>query len=156
MGDDHIRGKELDHIWVDEFPVNQPSTATEIKLRMDEAKHTHLSPGLWQKKIMDDFIDAQQYAAGSVIIRKPQMPDANGITLPIEMLFMRLRIGKFDPRGVTMLQVDLPFNYIDAYLKDGKAYVFVVNKTNEAVILEDDVNLFPSDKLITELRLIAG
>lgn len=47
-----------------------------------------------------------------------------------------------------------PFDYIDAYrVDDDKYYVFVV-QNKQAVVLEDG-SLFPSDALITQLRLLA-
>lgn len=49
----------------------------------------------------------------------------------------------------------IPFNFIEMYVTDEVAFVFVVNG-KEHVTLEDDPNMFPSDKLITELRLLIG
>ncbi len=48
-----------------------------------------------------------------------------------------------------------PFDHISSHLCDDKVLVFVVpHNKSDAVILEDDPNLFPSDTLITQLRLL--
>jgi hypothetical protein len=49
---------------------------------------------------------------------------------------------------------ELPFDKLDAYRGTDKVFVFL-GHNGEASILEDDPNLFPSDKLITSLRLVA-
>lgn len=84
-------------------------------------------------------------------IRKTPMFDVNN---PLDMIFMRMRMGKYDPAATLQMNVIIPFNFIEAYCKDGKAFVFVVTKQNRAVTLEDG-DLFPSDSLITQLRLLA-
>lgn len=48
-----------------------------------------------------------------------------------------------------------PFDHISSHLCDDKVLVFIVpHNKSDAVILEDDPNLFPSDTLITQLRLL--
>lgn len=59
-------------------------------------------------------------------------------------LAMRLRIHE----GMKM-----PFQHIHTVWTGEKVFVFVVQK-GEAVTLTDDSGLFPSDTLITQLRLI--
>jgi hypothetical protein len=61
------------------------------------------------------------------------------------MLRMRLRI----PEGQLP-----PYQHLNTALAGDKVFVFVVNR-DEAVILEDSRDLFPSDDLVTQLRLIA-
>lgn len=63
---------------------------------------------------------------------------------PLQMLFMRMRWSI------------CPFPHINAYVDNGKAYVFIVGMNGEPQVLKDDYNLFPSDTLITQLRLLAG
>lgn len=62
-----------------------------------------------------------------------------------QMLAMRLRISEGDK---------LPFDDIHTSLGKEKVFVFVV-QNDQAVTLEDDPLMFPSDTLITQLRLIA-
>ena len=57
---------------------------------------------------------------------------------------MRLRVHE----GMKM-----PFHHINTAWTGEKVFVFVVQK-GEAVVLTDDSALFPSDTLITQLRLI--
>jgi hypothetical protein len=47
-----------------------------------------------------------------------------------------------------------PFNHLDIFATPEKVLVFVVHNHNH-VTIEDDVSLFPSDELITKLRLMA-
>ena len=61
------------------------------------------------------------------------------------MLAMRLRITE----GARM-----PFDDLHTSLGKEKVFVFIV-QNDQAVTLEDDRNLFPSDTLVTQLRLIA-
>ena len=66
---------------------------------------------------------------------------------PISMISMRLHLKSGDY---------FPLPHIDAYLGPNCAIVFVVTKDHKAVIIEDDSALFPSDTLITQLRLLIG
>lgn len=60
------------------------------------------------------------------------------------ILCMRLRI----PDGGM-----IPFQHLSTALAGDKVFVFVV-QDNQAVTLEDTAALFPSDQLITQLRLL--
>ena len=59
-------------------------------------------------------------------------------------IYMRLRI----PEGGNH-----PFQYMSSAYAGDKVFVFVV-QDNQAVTLEDDATMFPSDQLITQLRLL--
>lgn len=61
------------------------------------------------------------------------------------MIAMRLRI----PEGERM-----PFDDIHTSLGKEKIFVFIL-QNDKPVVLEDDIGLFPSDALVTQLRLIA-
>jgi hypothetical protein len=63
------------------------------------------------------------------------------------MIAMRLRIPEGYPSG---------FEFINAHRVGDTVNVFIIAKDDgsEAIILKDDWNLFPSDALITQLRLI--
>jgi len=66
----------------------------------------------------------------------------------IECIRMRLKIGVSDSTKL--------FDHIDAYyspMTNGVVFVFVVNN-GQAQVLEDGWDLFPSDTLITKLRLL--
>lgn len=65
----------------------------------------------------------------------------------MRLLMMRLRV----PEGHIF-----PLPHVSLYVNSKKAYVFGVNKNEEPFTLEDDPELFPSDLLITQLRLIIG
>jgi hypothetical protein len=66
----------------------------------------------------------------------------------LRMIGMRLRLHE---GPVAMF----PFNHIDAYrISEERVVVFVVHKETP-VLIEDDGALFPSDALITQLRLLS-
>lgn len=48
-----------------------------------------------------------------------------------------------------------PFGFLQAIRSGQKVFVFLVHN-EEALVIEDGWDLFPSDTLITQLRLIAG
>ncbi|HEY7822613.1 MAG TPA: hypothetical protein VIG24_07265 [Acidimicrobiia bacterium] len=60
------------------------------------------------------------------------------------MMRMRLRVS---------IHKDLPFQHMSTVEIEEKILVFVV-QNNEYVVLEDETALFPSDTLITQLRLL--
>lgn len=71
-------------------------------------------------------------------------PIDNSFTLE-GMIAMRLRIQQGSR---------IPFDHLNcAYVTPEKVAVFVV-QNGQHMVLEDDANLFPSDTLITQLRLI--
>jgi hypothetical protein len=66
------------------------------------------------------------------------------------MIYMRLQAGKGEGN-----LVDSIFDFLAVHkLNDEKMAVFVCNNGDYAVI-EDDANMFPSDALITQLRMLA-
>jgi len=117
------------------LPSEPPSTATEVKARME---------------------NAMARIGGMMPMSSPMMPqDAlvgrsrpyDSGPHPMDMIAMRLHI----PNGE---RINLQF--ISAYVSDKVAYVFVVDNHGKHVTLEDTPDLFPSDALITSLRLIIG
>jgi hypothetical protein len=72
-------------------------------------------------------------------------PDTERKTLSdlraVEMILMRLHVSSF------------PFEFINAHLSGEVVHVFVITE-GKPVVFSDDYPLFPSDKLITQLRLI--
>jgi hypothetical protein len=114
-----------------------------------------------QKRMRDEFekysssiIHIDSHAADAL---KYLNPPAGSIQLPakvkkpmddpLQMIAMRMRWTS----GMLF-----PLPHISAYVKGNVAIVFVVNKENKPVCLEDDAELFPSDSLITQLRLLVG
>ncbi|CAB4124850.1 hypothetical protein UFOVP55_33 [uncultured Caudovirales phage] len=62
----------------------------------------------------------------------------------MRMIMMRLRITEAST---------IPFNHISTGLGGDHVFVFIV-QSDEPITLRDDVALFPSDTLITQLRLL--
>lgn len=60
---------------------------------------------------------------------------------PMDVLKGRLRINGF------------PFEHISHHINDKMAVLFIV-KSDKIVTLEDDPHLFPSDNLVTQLRML--
>jgi hypothetical protein len=64
------------------------------------------------------------------------------------------------PRDKIMMRLDLPegrrtFDYIHAQKsKSGDRYFVMILHDDKPVVIEDEASLFPSDALITQLRLI--
>lgn len=71
--------------------------------------------------------------------------DVNNYDHRLRMLNMRMRV----PEGSM-----LPFDHITVAKADDKVFIFLV-KNGKPALLEDDEALFPSDQLITQLRLLA-
>lgn len=75
---------------------------------------------------------------------------------PMSMICMRMKWGMFsdpgpDSAGFMMPQV--PFEHISVHLTKEVAIVFIVSK-GEPVTIKDDANIFPSDALVTQLRML--
>lgn len=64
----------------------------------------------------------------------------------LAMIGMRLRLKNGEK---------FPFEFMQAHVTDKSAFVFIVHDGKDYT-LQDDVNLFPSDELITKLRLMIG
>lgn len=64
----------------------------------------------------------------------------------MRMLHDRLRV----PEGAK-----LPFDFCEVHEGKEKMFVFIVHK-DKATVLEDDVNMYPSDSFIASLRLLIG
>jgi hypothetical protein len=61
-----------------------------------------------------------------------------------EMLSMRMR----------WVGVDNPFTHVDIQTAGEKAFVWIITKDAQSVVLEDEAAMFPSDKLITQIRML--
>ncbi len=62
------------------------------------------------------------------------------------MLCMRMR---WDPRGNIVA-----FDHIAVHSAGDKVFVWVITKDAQAVTIEDDAALYPSDALVTKLRMM--
>ena len=102
-----------------------------------------------------DWMDARPYNPPwatptlAPAINKNPVPTNLGSVIENEMyrsklVAMRLRLREGE---------NMPFQYFATALAGDKVFVFVV-QDGQAVVLEDDAPLFPSDKLITQLRLL--
>ena len=81
---------------------------------------------------------------GTMVSPRPDM-DINSDRGRLNMLAMRLRVREGEI---------WPFDSIQTSLGNEKVFVFILQGDKPA-IFEDDVLMFPSDTLITQLRLIA-
>lgn len=93
----------------------------------------------------------QGYNVGQLVLRddtvfKEEITLRIGTMNDMQLLMSRLRV----PPGMLM-----PFEFLNCHVSKGKAFVFVV-KGGNSTTLEDDPALFPSDTLITQLRLLLG
>lgn len=64
----------------------------------------------------------------------------------LAQLAMRLRWKEYEAP---------PFNFINVYLSDTSAFIFIAHK-GQAIVLEDDPVLYPSDTLVTKIRVLLG
>jgi hypothetical protein len=71
---------------------------------------------------------------------------------PVEMLSMRMRWD----RNAYGKSHGGAFLHVDVYDAGTKVFVFIVTNDVSAVTLEDDKELYPSDTLITKIRLLGG
>lgn len=81
-------------------------------------------------------------------------------TTPLNMLQMRMRWGEYDPDLDTPfrqggLATISPFTHIDV-VYSGKEYIIFIVNGSEPVTLRDSTELFPSDTLVTQLRMLVG
>lgn len=120
----------------------QPAiTATEVSERHRRALEEY-------KNSISYMDDAVQSAHWSVIRNGIGMAAAPAIPSPAElaaMIDMRLRT----PKGQFRFQFMMPFKVPN----EDRVVVFIV-QNGQVTHLEDDWNLFPSDTLITQLRLL--
>jgi len=78
-------------------------------------------------------------------VYKNSADDISSESYRSKMLGMRLRLKEGER---------FPFDSIHTSLGKEKVFVFIV-QNDKAATLEDDVGMFPSDTLVTQLRLIA-
>lgn len=103
-------------------------------------------PGkLTSVSIDNHTIDAEVFPRITTSDHKPRTPNPMETNSGrMEMLAMRLRIPINGAWG---------FDHISTALGKDKVFVFIV-QNDRAVALEDDASLFPSDTLVTQLRLL--
>ena len=74
------------------------------------------------------------------------------------MIAMRMGWGPYNGVSIHMSATltQAPFQFIEAVRTNdnSKVYIFVLTRDGKPVTLEDDSPLFPSDQLITQLRLL--
>lgn len=99
------------------------------------------------QKRMVAITDAMKMSLGDYIAKTKhdETGYTNAPTQLLRMLAMRLRVAA----GALM-----PFDFIQAHaINNERVVLFIVHK-DTPMMLEDDGNLFPSDALITKLRLL--
>lgn len=75
---------------------------------------------------------------------------------PMSMLAMRMKWGPFrDRRGLEQgaFNPSVPFDHLTVHMGKERAIVMLV-RNGEPVVLDDDLNLYPSDALCTKLRML--
>ncbi len=128
-------------LWNKNTPVDlgefgkAPTSAGDIARHHAEAERIYRE-GLLNATISDRRIKASPYS-------RPTSDLTNDVTRK-NMLAMRLRINEGEHWG---------FDSLHTSLGKEKVFVFVVQDDKPAT-LEDDASMFPSDTLITQLRLI--
>jgi hypothetical protein len=108
----------------------------------------------WTKLMTEVLVDKSVFgmaASGSATPRKPFKVPAPGNTdqqmrARNKMIAMRLRIQE---------GMDLPFDHCMTHETRDRVLVFLV-LGDKPITLEDDPNLFPSDTLITQMRVLLG
>ena len=131
-----ILGRTSDHSVNDA----QQKMVDEANRIMQETRRINSKDNAWHQN--------NGYGAGGHVPTRPtsQMA-ADGIVSDIwrlHALAMRLRVREGD---------GFPFRHISTAWAGEKIFIFIVTK-NGAVTFEDDAALFPSDTIITALRLI--
>jgi len=115
----------------------QRKMVDEANRIMQETRRIKSQDNSWYQK--------NGYATGGIV--HPAQMAADDISTDnwrLYALAMRLRVREGHK---------LPFQHLSTALAGDKVFVFVVVK-DQAVTLEDDHLLFPSDTLITQLRLL--
>ena len=76
---------------------------------------------------------------------------------PLQMLQMRMRWGQFAGPFIQQgaLVEPSPFHHIEVY-QGVKDFIIFIVKDGDPVVIRDTHELFPSDTLITQLRMMVG
>lgn len=88
----------------------------------------------------------------SLLVGSPpnRIPDNDKWKQPEELLRaikMRLHVDPYHSRAIDWVE------HIDAKVSGDKVFVWII-KDGQATIIEDQVSLFPSDALTTQLRML--
>lgn len=106
-------------------------------------------------RLREHYLDAMRYNIFGNTPIAPAPPvwtdDSAGSIYTIEKLMRMLVMRLHLPEGQR-----IPFDFATAYkFEDKKVFVFLVHN-GEPVVLEDEWPMYPSDALVTKLRLIMG
>ena len=112
-------------------------------------KHTLLGSPLWSDATINTSSALDAEYARKLYDAKRMQEEREAMSLQSEhyrmkLIAMRLRI----PEGNK-----IPYQDLFTSFSDDKVFVFVV-QDGQAVTLEDTATMFPSDQLITQLRLL--
>ena len=152
--------------------IGAHATATEIAKRIEYLKKMEMG-GYVSKEVLEqamkEYINHLQdgIVGGSIgaqripnfsryddrpprkrFFKRVTMQGNTGLTeeMAFDLLAGRMRIGDGNR---------MPFQHISMHITPETAYLFIVSDGGP-VIIEDSTNMFPSDNLITQLRLLRG
>ena len=69
-----------------------------------------------------------------------------------EMMAMRMRWGAFIPGAIAPWAVG--FTHMAMHAAGDMVHVWIITKDGKSIVLEDEYGLYPSDALITKIRLL--
>lgn len=96
-------------------------------------------------------LDDEPVGPDKVMPSTPWPTDGDGRITPIARIGVRM--GWYDRTDIYGSVESNGFDYIDAVISHDRAFVFVV-KDGKPCTLEEEALLFPSDGLITKLRML--
>jgi hypothetical protein len=112
--------------------------------------------GTLTASIFEDILDTLKYATGGYV------PNRAGKSVTANALAQAAMVKKPEPSLLAMIgsrmrwdpEAMLPFDVIAPHrINEEQVAVFIV-VSGRALIIHDDANLFPSDTLVTQLRLL--
>ena len=68
------------------------------------------------------------------------------------MMAMRMRWGAFIPGAIAPWAVG--FTHMAMHAAGDMVHVWIITKDGKSIVLEDEYGLYPSDALITKIRLL--
>lgn len=101
-------------------------------------------PKMWSNDLKKQYEHDRLMMELEHKIAMQQAAERSRVAGLMEMLSMRLFGGRPDP---------LPFPFAKAHKAGDQVFVFIV-KGEEGMMLKDDAKMFPSDGLVTQIRLL--
>lgn len=110
----------------------------EMQQRSDQAKLTAMQAAA--QALSHPQMIAGQYGG-------PATPPPRAVPSLEEQLRVRMRWANFG---------DHKFHTLATRMTEEKAFVWVITHEGKSVVLEDDKDLYPSDSLVTQLRVLGA